>query len=211
MFGQRWGKGSGGGYKKRRGLVGIENPSPLPLHHAVGEAKPTQSKHSLSLPPPPPHLDVLVDLGVEEDEEDEGDDVEDEEPQAVVVVEGVVWVSPQVGHLEVGPAGEEEGEDGNESNGRELRQCRYRYIRWPAYGSASKHHYVGVCLLLPWIAFLLLLLSRGLSLTPCPKVTVFFLVVERECTTVCAHMGTTKISAGGERFFPQRGGLQKMT
>ncbi len=50
-----------------------------------------------------PYLNVLVDLGVEEDEHGDGDDAEDGEPGPVVVVGGVVGVHAEVGHVEHGP------------------------------------------------------------------------------------------------------------
>ena len=53
----------------------------------------------LPQPPPSPLHDVLVDLGVEEDEEDEGHDPEDEQP-APVVVRSVGRVRPQLRHLQ---------------------------------------------------------------------------------------------------------------
>ena len=45
------------------------------------------------------HLNVLVDLGVEEDEHAEGDDAKDDEAAPVVVVRGVVGVLPEFADL----------------------------------------------------------------------------------------------------------------
>ena len=57
--------------------------------------------HSAASPEsaPPPLHDVVVDLGVEEDEEEEGNDAEDEQP-GPVVVDGVHGVRPHLGHLQ---------------------------------------------------------------------------------------------------------------
>lgn len=57
---------------------------------------PINSPHS----PPPPLHDVIIDLGVEEDEETKRDDPEDEQP-APVVVGRVDGVGAQLGYFQV--------------------------------------------------------------------------------------------------------------
>jgi hypothetical protein len=44
---------------------------------------------------------IVIDFGIEVDEKYKGEDAEDEEPGPVVVVDGVVGVRPQFGHVQV--------------------------------------------------------------------------------------------------------------